>query len=184
MITDLAIRILQIIFCAVVLGLSIVAVQWQHIGSAPAISTYAAFAGAFGILTALVGIAAVWVELLRSVIMMVMDALAAIFLLAGGIAMAVMLKGISCGDLNDTWNFYLVDGGYKRNGNSYQVGWAFDIDDEDKAPGLLKGRCQRIEADAAFMFLGFIVSIGGLVWMYFATRRSFGRTNKTHVTSV
>lgn len=57
MIASLIVRLFQIVFGAVVLGLSITAIEWQWVGSAPATTTYSAFAGAFGMLTALIGTA-------------------------------------------------------------------------------------------------------------------------------
>ena len=83
-ITALVVRILQIIFGAIVLGLSIKAIKWQRYGSAPATTSYSAFAGAFGILTALVGIATIFMEAVPDLIMAIVDALASILFLAGG----------------------------------------------------------------------------------------------------
>ena len=85
MIANIAVRAFQAVFGAVVLGLSIKAIQWQTIGSAPATTSYSAFAGAFAILTACIG--AVWsfLSVVPDTVMTVIDGLASILLLAGGI---------------------------------------------------------------------------------------------------
>ena len=82
---NLIVRALQILFAIVVLGLSASAIDWQHYGSAPASSGYAAFAGAFGLIAALVGLAAVWITAISGMIMIAIDALSGLLLLAGAI---------------------------------------------------------------------------------------------------
>lgn len=79
------VRFFQLAFSVIVLGLSISAVRWQVYGSAPAPSGYAAFAGAWATLTALVGIIAIFVSSLAGILMVGADLLAFIILLAGGI---------------------------------------------------------------------------------------------------
>lgn len=85
MIATLIVRIFQVLFAACVLGLSITAVKWQYYGTAPAVSSFNAFAGAFALLTALIGIVAIWISHIPGLIMAVVDGVAFIFLLAGGI---------------------------------------------------------------------------------------------------
>lgn len=82
MITSLAVRFFQIVFGAIVLGLSITAIKWQGHGSAPATTSYSAFTGAFGMLAALIGVAAIFIEALPQ---RIVDALASVLFLAGGI---------------------------------------------------------------------------------------------------
>ena len=79
-------RGLQLVFAAVVLGLSIHLIRGQGIdGTTPATTSYNAFVGGFGMLAALVGIVAAFVDSLNGLIMMGLDALTAVFFLAGGI---------------------------------------------------------------------------------------------------
>lgn len=85
MLANLATRAAQVTFGAVVLGLSIHAVQWQMYGTAPATSSYSAFAGAFCILAGLIGVAAAFVGAIPGVIMSGIDGLASALTLAGGI---------------------------------------------------------------------------------------------------
>ena len=83
-ITELVVRMFQLVFGLVALGLSVKAIAWQRYGSAPTTTSYSAFAGAFGILTALVGIATIFMEAVPDLIMAIVDALASILFLAGG----------------------------------------------------------------------------------------------------
>jgi len=85
MLTNLLARAGQLIFGAVVLGLSITAVKWQMYGAAPAVSGYNAFVGAFGMLAALIGTAVIWIDAVPDLIMAIVDGLASVLFLAGGI---------------------------------------------------------------------------------------------------
>ena len=78
-------RTIQLICAAVVLALSICAVRWQYRNSVPATNAFVTFAGAFGCLVALLGFAAVVIDVLAGIFMLAHDILATIFLLAGGI---------------------------------------------------------------------------------------------------
>lgn len=85
-IATIAIRATQIIFAAVIVGLAGTLIKEQLDGTTlPATLGYMAFAGAFGMVMGFVGLAAIWVEMLQGIIMMGIDALAAIFYLAGGL---------------------------------------------------------------------------------------------------
>lgn len=85
MLASLITRAFQLLFAAVVLGLSIRAAKWQATGSVPASTAFAAFAGGFAMLVTLVGIAAIWISAIPALIMSMVDALASVLLLAGGI---------------------------------------------------------------------------------------------------
>lgn len=107
-------------FAVVVLGASVSLAKGQVFGSVPATTSYAAFAGAWAILTALIGIVAIFVEAIPGMIMAGVDGLAALLLLAGGIAYAVGIKGVSCAQatngadlvpLSDPIFYKLLNGG-------------------------------------------------------------------------
>lgn len=85
MIATLATRLMQLMFSVIVLGLSIHASQWQNVGSVPATTSYSAFAGGFAVFVSLVGIVAIWMSAIPSLIMSAIDALASVLLLAGGV---------------------------------------------------------------------------------------------------
>ena len=67
------------------LGLSISLARGQVVGSAPATTGYAAFTGGFGLLASLIGIASVFVSALDGLVTWVVDGLASLLFLAGGI---------------------------------------------------------------------------------------------------
>lgn len=85
---SVVLRVIQFIFAAIVLGLSIAAVRWQHFGSVPATNGYSAFTGAFGAVAGLMGLAAIWISPLGGFLMAIVDFLATVFFLAGGIVSA------------------------------------------------------------------------------------------------
>jgi hypothetical protein len=85
MIATLITRIFQLIFAIIVLGLSVRAANWQQIGSVPTTTAYCAFAGAFAMLIAIIGLAAIWFTAIPKIIMSGLDGLTALLLLAGGI---------------------------------------------------------------------------------------------------
>lgn len=90
-------------FAAIVLGVSVtLAKQWDAYdkdcqltnkpkvcrdegGRWPASTDYSAFVGGFGLVDAFVGLVAVFITALPAVAVLVVDALAAIFYLAGGV---------------------------------------------------------------------------------------------------
>lgn len=76
----------QLLFGAVILGLSITLIKGQYFGSAPSQTDFSAFAGGWALLAALVGILATTVfGALEGIPILVLDALATLFLLAAGI---------------------------------------------------------------------------------------------------
>jgi hypothetical protein len=85
MLATLITRVFQLIFAVIVLGLSVRAAKWQMYDSVPATTSYNAFTGAFAALVAFIGIAAIWVSAIPSLIMSGLDGVTALLLLAGGI---------------------------------------------------------------------------------------------------
>ncbi|KAK4995102.1 hypothetical protein LTR66_005010 [Elasticomyces elasticus] len=156
----------QIAFAGIVLGLSISLARHQLIGAVPATTSYSAFAGAFAMLAALIGVAAIFVEAIQGLIMPIIDALAALLLLAAGIAIAVGLKGVSCTDrFTVIPNKLLNGGGCVALDGGYGCAWKDDNE--------LKGRCQKAEADAVFIFLACLVTLG-LIGLAFLSRKRGG----------
>nr|POF04597.1 hypothetical protein CFP56_56078 [Quercus suber] len=175
MIATLITRAFQILFGVIVLALSIVAIEWQVFGSAPATTGYGAFTGAFCILIGLIGCAAVFIEALPSVAVAAADGLAAVLLLAGGIAFAVQIRGVSCGSsqeagLSMVRNF-LMNGGCKGKGDNQVCGIAKDANTAKEALSHLESHCRTIEADTVFLFLGFIACVGAAALCFMGSRR-------------
>lgn len=78
-------RLLQLLFAACVLGLSINAVRWQYYHRAPATNGYAAFVGAYGCLTALLGLHALHSTSIAGYLVIGWDLMAALFFFVGGV---------------------------------------------------------------------------------------------------
>jgi len=78
-------RLVQLLFAILVLSFSVNAIKWQYYNSVPAATGFAAFAGAFGLLASLIGITAIWATPIAGLFMALIDVLAIVFFLAGGI---------------------------------------------------------------------------------------------------
>ncbi|KAK7730749.1 hypothetical protein SLS57_001580 [Botryosphaeria dothidea] len=166
-----AARGVQLICAAVVLGLSISLIKGQVFGTVHAIN-YAAFTGGWGMLAALIGIAAIFIEPLQGLIMAAVDGLATLFLLAGGIAIAVKLRNVSCSSNSDL-NQYKLCGNHLTSGGTIkdkagQPRCGLD-DDDDRL-----SRCKKSSADAAFMIITAVVTIGTLAMALLAMKRGGG----------
>ncbi len=68
-----------------VLGLSVTLVKQQVYGNTPAQTGFSAFAGGFGFLASIVGLACLWAPKIPASAALVTDTLAAVFYLAGGV---------------------------------------------------------------------------------------------------
>ncbi|KAK8031782.1 hypothetical protein PG990_001516 [Apiospora arundinis] len=164
----MAVRGVLLLSAAVVLGLSVTNAKHQVIGNPPAETSFGSFAGAFGVLVSLVGLAALFIDKIPGFFVMAADALASIFFLAGGIALTLALKSVgSCTDNADIYQFYrfrnkLLNGGCQDIGNGKSVCGGGEITNND-----LVARCQRAQADYVFEYIGFIfgIAIIALGWV-------------------
>jgi len=94
-------------------------------------------------------------------------------------AFAVGLKGVSCGNGAQEVRNYLLNGGCKGKGDNRICG--IPATSDKAAVNMLNSRCRMVEADAAFLFLGFIASIAAAVLCFLASRRSGGRVRHSAV---
>jgi hypothetical protein len=85
MIITLGVRVLQLLFAAVVVALSAVLIKGHGPGHAPSLIDYGAFCGGAGIIIAAIGVIACFIESLQGIVMLALDGLATFFVLAGGI---------------------------------------------------------------------------------------------------
>ncbi|KAH6684167.1 marvel domain-containing protein [Halenospora varia] len=170
MIVNLAVRVLQFLFAAVVLVISVLLLKGygpvaaginEKLGHAPeeALMGFGTFCGGAGVLIAAVGVAAAFLEPLQGLVMLILDGVATFFLLAGGIAYAVKVGVGSCAEtVSRTSNGYLDKHAklfppsiYKhvilgKDGFSY---------DQDKFIEDTRGRCRMFQADTAFLWFMF-----------------------------
>ncbi|KAI1099922.1 membrane-associating domain-containing protein [Jackrogersella minutella] len=159
-IASLAVRSFLLLFGAVVLGLSVTLAKQQEVGSPPSETSFGSFCGAFGILISLIGLASVFIDKLPAFVVLAADGIASALYLAGAIALTIALKSASSCTSNDNQSqndrYYnkLLNGGCQTlddGGGTYCPG---AMDD-----GLLKGRCQRVQADYVFEYLGSIFGV-------------------------
>lgn len=75
----------QFLFAIVVLGVSVTLAKHQVYNSVPAATGYSAFTGGLGILAALVGFVALFASSLDGIVTWVLDGLASLAFLAGGL---------------------------------------------------------------------------------------------------
>ncbi|QIX01877.1 hypothetical protein AMS68_007394 [Peltaster fructicola] len=173
------VRGLQLLFSVIVLALSITAVKWQVYGSAPASSGYNSFAGAWATLFSLIGFVAVFVSSVPGLIVAALDGLTFLILLAGGIAYAVQLRGITCSNpsaiLDNADRYTLVNGGstpfVDSNGNSFTLYGVPSLSDGSPNLDAVKSRCNTVVADDVFIFFAAITALAAAALVFVAHRR-------------
>ncbi|KAJ5624786.1 hypothetical protein N7510_001095 [Penicillium lagena] len=158
------IRGFQLIFGIVVLGLSVTLAKNQVIYAVPAATGYAAFTGGIGIVSALLGIASLFVESLEGLISWAVDGLAALALLAGGITYAVLLRGTNCSNPETLWQNTILGGGCTTYKGTFICAY-------DGNPGKLEEQCRSATADTAFMFMTFIMCLAAAAFGFFTAGR-------------
>lgn len=91
-------------------------------------------------------------------------------------AFAVKLRGIDCESSEDNYHNSvdnpLVNSGCVHNENRHKYYCGFDYND-------MPDRCRTVEADAAFLFLGFLACIATAVLCFLAHKR--GGTGRSSV---
>ncbi|KAK3398849.1 marvel domain-containing protein [Sordaria brevicollis] len=176
---SLGLRGLQILFGAVIVGLSAHFITSQRIGSAPTTTKYSVFTGAYGIIEGLFGIAALFASFIPDVVVLGADAVGALVLLAGGIAWAIGTRSVSCTDIRKAdkiVNNDLLNQGKQKYKGEWIYGIFHDNPSEKEAWSRLQDSCKRGLADEIFQFLGFAVLVGLVVvgWLRWRGGRGDG----------
>jgi len=171
----MALRGFQLIFGFVVIGLSAQLVKGQVYGDSPISLRYSIFAGAFGVITGAISLAAVFFDAIAAIIVMAIDALAIFFYIAGGIILAYKLRGINCTsesrkNLEKMANNDLLNEGCTGKGSRRTCGVG-ESGDPNKALDELKSRCKMNQADSVFMFLSLLVIAAAAAMMFLRSRR-------------
>lgn len=86
----------KLIASAVVLGLSVTLENHQKYGSPPAETSFASFTGGFGIVVAAIGVASMFIDAIPTLVPLVVEGLAALFFLAGGIVSHLFFSCSGC----------------------------------------------------------------------------------------
>ncbi|EJT80118.1 hypothetical protein GGTG_00122 [Gaeumannomyces tritici R3-111a-1] len=170
----LGLRGFMFLAAAVVLGLSVTLAKHQVVGGPPAETSFASFTGGFGVFAAAVGIAAIFFEAIPSLVPLALDGLSALFFLAGGIALTMAMKDVSCTstangqDLVRYLNKILNGGCYTPDNCGVNEGFRRSEDLVNE----LKGRCVRVQADFSFQYIAFVAALACLVVTFLSVRRS------------
>jgi len=177
----LATRGLQMVFSAAILGVSVQLAKGQLLGHIPTTTGYAAFLGGLGLIAGAYGLVNVFIPLFEGtpILNIAIDGFVTLLFLAGGIVVAIAIKGGKCGLqdiefllknklINCGATFETVQGtefsaglcGYNPKLSTNDLGLA-----EIKA---LRNRCDEFTADYGLMFAVAILSIlaivMGLAW--------------------
>ncbi|KAH7402762.1 marvel domain-containing protein [Pyrenochaeta sp. MPI-SDFR-AT-0127] len=148
-IINFVVRGFQFLFAIIVLGLSVSLIRDHHWGNLPATLGFAAFVGGVSIVGALLGIAASWVTFLEGTIGLIIDGLVAIINVAGGILMAIKMKGAQCKDDGSLENANKLVRNDMLNGGCIDKETCYWFSDPDK----IVSHCRESQADFVFMFL-------------------------------
>ncbi|KAL8392373.1 hypothetical protein RB595_002530 [Gaeumannomyces hyphopodioides] len=170
----LGLRGFMLIAAVVVLGISVTLAKHQVVEGPPAETSFASFTGGFGVFAAAVGIAAVFLEAIPSLVPLALDGLSALFFLAGGIALTMAMKGVSCtsagqGEDNQRYLNKILNGGCYRPGD---CGVSEGMRSTDDIINELKSRCVKAQADFSFQYIAFVAALACLVVAFLSLRRS------------
>lgn len=166
-IANFALRGAQFLFGIIILGLSVDLIRGHKVGDAPSTLEYGAFLGGVGILGAIIGILSAWVEVLQTLIGTGIDAVIALLNIAGGILVAIKMRGANCNaryrnDYEKLNKINIINGGCV-DGNC----WWETID-----AGKLKTRCKQNQADMAFMFIIAVTFLASAALVFMRGKRS------------
>ncbi|TGO11444.1 hypothetical protein BTUL_0109g00080 [Botrytis tulipae] len=167
MIVTLALRVLQMLFAAVVLALSAILIKGYGPGHSWSLISYGSFCGGAAIIIAAIGVAACFVEALQGMIMLVLDGVASFFLLAGGIAYAATIKVGSCSDFDGYVNLHNNPFGFSL----YKYPRGLTI---QKAIDDATGRCRETQASTAFLWFAAACFVGTTALHFLSSKRGGG----------
>lgn len=172
----IGVRAILLLFGIVVLGISVTLAKQQVIGAVPPETGFGSFAGAFGLITCAVGLGSLWIDKIPTILVVGADALASIFYLAGGIALTVALQSVSsCTSTDDTITYDRLTNKLLSGGCINKDGRLFCASmDNENEKGI--GRCQSVQADYVFQFLGFIFGVGAIAIGWMIKKRGGGTT--------
>jgi hypothetical protein len=153
-------------------GLAATLIKAQVFESAPVTTKYSTFTGGFGIIVGAVGLAGLFIDAIPDLATMALDGLAGLLFLAGGIAWAVGIKGISCSNREDFEK--MVENGLLNLGkfigpNGPIYGVYRDTNNAFEIFAKLEENCKKGFADEIFQFLAFglgvaLVGVGFVRW--------------------
>ncbi|KAF9875607.1 hypothetical protein CkaCkLH20_06988 [Colletotrichum karsti] len=181
---------LQGIMAIVVLALSVELMKvrskndrpqdWNQYSDPPTTTKYSVFTGGFGLAVALLGAIATFFDFIPALIVVAADAVSGLLLLAGGIAIAIGIQGVTCDPTTADGSQKILDNAIINRGR-YRVNdqWT-SYSSEDQ----LLDNCKRATADQAMQFVtfGFALATMGLVYLIWKKGHAGGgRASLTYV---
>ncbi|KAH8895726.1 hypothetical protein GQ53DRAFT_31400 [Thozetella sp. PMI_491] len=177
-------RVIQCILSIAILGLSASAIAAWVIPPAPTTPKYADFVGAFGIIVAVIGVVSLYVQRISPKIPMGLDAVLALLMLAAGIAYAVGLKGVNCGDEKQFFTLIdnsLINWGSEPTSSGTYYGVYKDTTDGEVAWGRLSDNCKKAFGNELLNFIAFAWSLLMLGLDYVLMRKGGASKSTTYV---
>lgn len=171
---NFAIRGFQIVFAAVVLGLSVGMIKGQGpFLSSPISLRYTAFVGGISFLTGFVGIAAEWVSVLQGMVGLIIDGLIILLNIAGGVLLAIQIGVPKCSDTSDEnrielFKNHLFNGGCYGKVDGEEVCW----NGRDRLSHLNE-RCKEAQADTVFLWFTAAVLLVAVTMTFLRTKRGY-----------
>ncbi|KAF4817096.1 hypothetical protein CGCSCA5_v006118 [Colletotrichum siamense] len=173
---------LQAIMAIVVLALSIELTKdirgsiddGRPVAAVPTTTKYSVFCGGFGLAVAVFGAAAAFFDFIPALIVMAADAVSGVLLLAGGIAFAIGLRGITCDPGNGEELERLYENDIINRGKTKAA--SGDGSASTGTPDQVVGNCKKAFADQAMQFVtcGFALATIALVFLVWKKNRSGG----------
>ncbi|KAK0637092.1 marvel domain-containing protein [Bombardia bombarda] len=180
-VVSLGLRGLQVIIGAVILGLAVTLIKQQVVNGAPTTTKYSSFTGVFTILVCFIGVAATFIDAIPPIVTMALDGILGLLLLAGGIAWAVGLKGISCKNPVDYLEMLhngLLNQGSVGSGDDELFGIIpAEGDTHENIFNRLSANCQKGLVDEIFQFIGFGLALVFVALAFVRMRRGGGASN-------
>lgn len=172
---SLGLRGLFFFMSVTILGLAASMIANQVYDTPPVTTRYSTFTGGFGMIVGGVGVLCTFVSFVPELVPIVLDGLAALFFLGGGIAWAYGLKDSgNCSKPEMIYNPLLNQGSITVGDNTaYGVVGNGDVDAETIL-NRLKGNCQRAQADEILQFLCFGLGAALLGLGFLQKRRGGG----------
>ncbi|KAI1331109.1 marvel domain-containing protein [Xylariaceae sp. FL0255] len=183
----IAFRGLFVLSSVIVLALSVDLAKQQVIGSPPAETSFDSFAGAFGVIASFVAILALFIKAVPRIAVIALDALASVFFLAGAVALTVALKPVSsCTSNSQTargqrYVNKLLNGGCRHDGDNLVCPNAGKATNSNNIDSYTSGRCQMVQADYVFGYIGFVFGVASVFLSYLAHKRGGVSTTATYV---
>ncbi|KAK4125394.1 hypothetical protein N657DRAFT_678528 [Parathielavia appendiculata] len=144
-----------------VLGLAAAMIKNQVVDSPPVTTRYSTFTGGFGMIVCGVGALGLFVSFIPALVPIVLDGLAGLLFLGGGIAWTIGLRSVeNCSNYYEMLRNPLLNQGSIGSGEDTRYGIIGPDDGPDAIASKLLSNCQRARADEVLQFICFALALG------------------------